>query len=173
MEQLTQGRLSPSASRRHFGFGNHFLSLPDTWFQLAETQFDSAVSQPGQRSAKLDSPRAGVLTHRALTPLRATPFLLPPPDQSRSALPTRTGGRSLQGTHAFPLGQMLKLDLDFRAAAFAVTTNSYSLPNTQSCIPVIKAHLRSFCQCKWVSLPRKPGHRMKRKGAGHACISPT
>lgn len=43
------------------------FSLPDTWFQLAETQFDSTVLQPGQRCAKLDGPCAGVLTHRTHT----------------------------------------------------------------------------------------------------------
>lgn len=35
--------------------------LPDTWFQLAETRFDSPALQPGQGSAKLDSPCAEVL----------------------------------------------------------------------------------------------------------------
>lgn len=44
------------------------FSLPDTWFQLAETRFDSPVLQPGQGSAKLDSPCAEVpVKERTLT----------------------------------------------------------------------------------------------------------
>lgn len=50
-----------SVSRRHFDFGNHFLSarhlVPAGWDTI-----DSPVLQQGQGSAKLDSPCAEILT---------------------------------------------------------------------------------------------------------------
>lgn len=141
------------------------FSLPDAWFQVAETQFYSAVSQPGQRSAKLDSPCAGNLTRGTLTP----------PSQPSCAFPCFLLKASLLSTlawvqdpckeHTLPLVQMLTLYLDFRVAAFAIqpmakvsqTPKSASLSGHASGV---------FCQCKQVPFPRKPGCRMKRKGAG-------